>query len=109
MQLNDYELDKKLEELEKQRKTLYETASKTDKIAEKAKYKKIKEELKINQKDIALFTIEKEKREAERLLKKVPSQVKEIDYDYEKQLKQLKKKRKELLETASKTDKNAEK
>ena len=37
MQLNDYELDKKLEELEKQRKTLYETASKTDKIAEKAK------------------------------------------------------------------------
>ena len=107
MQLNDYELDKKLEELEKQRKTLYETASKTDKVAEKEKYRKIKEDLKINQKDIALFTIEKEKREAERILKKVPSQVKEIDY--EKQIKQLKKQRKELLETASKTDKNAEK
>ena len=95
MQFNDYELDKKLEELEKQRKTLYETASKTDKVAEKEKYKKIKEELKINQQNIILLIIEKEKRESHHKLTKVSSQVKEIDY--EKQIKQLKKKRKELL------------
>ena len=107
MQLNDDELDKKLEELEKQRKTLYETASKTNKITEKEKYKKIKEELKINQQNIVLFIIEKEKRESERKLTKVPSQVKEIDYDTK--IKQLKKKRKELLETANKTDKTVEK
>ena len=109
MQLNDVELDKKLEELEKQRKTLYETASKTNKITEKEKYKKIKEDLKINQKEVILLTLEKEKRENERKLTKAPSQVKDIYTDYERQLKQLKKKRKELLETASKTDKTAEK
>ena len=47
MQLNDDELDKKLEELEKQRKTLYETASKTNKITEKEKYRKLKEDMKL--------------------------------------------------------------
>ena len=75
MQLNDDELDKKLEELEKQRKTLYETASKTNKITEKEKYRKLKEDLKLNQKEVILFTIEKEKRETERKLTKAPSQV----------------------------------
>jgi nitrogenase subunit NifH len=92
MQLNDDELDKKLEELEKQRKTLYETASKTNKITEKEKYRKLKEDLKLNQKEVILFTIEKEKRETERKLTKAPSQVKVKYSDYEKQLKQLKKK-----------------
>ena len=58
MQLNDVELDKKLEESEKHRKELFESALKTNKITEKEKYRKIKEDLKINQKDTRYLVLE---------------------------------------------------
>ena len=95
MQLNDEDLDKKLEDLAKQRKELYEMAKKTDKTKEKEKYLKIKEDLKQNQNDIVLFTIEKEGRETK------------IDYD--KEIKQLQTNRNELLKLAKNTDKEKEK